>query len=65
LSRGKERSAVDRVVHPLLIEMAKTGAKPVGLRLPRATKYLSRAERGLLSLLEEWDAKVLKPSKAA
>jgi DNA topoisomerase-1 len=41
-------------VHPALIEIAKSGgAWDEGLQLPRATKYLSRAERGLIAFLDE------------
>jgi DNA topoisomerase-1 len=41
-------------VHPRLIELVKEGqaAFRAGLALPRTTKYLSRAERGLLAFLE-------------
>lgn len=44
-------------VHPALLELAKTGGlrgerASALLRLPRATKYLSSAERGLLAFLE-------------
>ena len=42
-------------VHPALIALARAGGlhgQPHGLRLPRATKYLSSVERGLLAFLE-------------
>jgi len=44
-------------VHPALLELARTGGprgqrRSAPLRLPRATKYLSSAERGLLAFLE-------------
>lgn len=44
-------------VHPAvlaLVEMQETWRK--GLRLPRATRWLSRYERGLIDLLEEGPA---------
>ncbi|HVI99772.1 MAG TPA: DNA topoisomerase IB [Sphingomonas sp.] len=42
-------------VHPRLIDLAKNGqaAFREGLRLPRKTKYLSRAERGLIAFLTQ------------
>jgi DNA topoisomerase-1 len=47
-------------VHPSLIELAKSrGAQEAfraDLHLPRATRYLSRAERGLIAFLEGRDA---------
>lgn len=40
-------------VHPALIELARTGERPPQMaRRPRATKWLSRSERGLIALLE-------------
>lgn len=41
-------------VHPALLALVKDGqpAFRAGLRLPRATQYLSRTERGLIALLE-------------
>jgi DNA topoisomerase I len=41
-------------VHPLLISLAKEGGQDAvrAAGMPRATKHLSRAERGLLALLE-------------
>jgi len=52
-------------VHPLLIGLTKDkdaqAAFRDGLQLPRATRYLSRAERGLIALLSEEAA----PAKAA
>jgi DNA topoisomerase-1 len=40
-------------VHPVLVEAARSGGSLAGLRLPRATRYLTRHERGLIALLEE------------
>ncbi|KXU32352.1 MULTISPECIES: DNA topoisomerase IB [Sphingobium] len=42
-------------IHPALIELCRNGqdAWRQGLRLPRATRYLSRYERGLIAFLEE------------
>lgn len=42
-------------IHPALIEVCRTGQDEwrQGLRLPRATRYLSRHERGLIAFLEE------------
>jgi len=50
-------------VHPRLIELVKDGqsAFRAGLTLPRTSKYLSRAERGLLAFLESDSA----PSRQA
>ncbi|MFS0735704.1 DNA topoisomerase IB [Sphingomonas sp. 1P06PA] len=39
-------------VHPALIEIAKSGESMAGLKLPRATRYLQPAERGLVAFLE-------------
>ena len=41
-------------VHPRLIDLAKRGQEAfrATLVLPRTTKYLSRAERGLIAFLE-------------
>ena len=40
-------------VHPALVEAVKEGkGKPLGLSCPRATKYLSAAERGLIDFLK-------------
>ena len=41
-------------VHPRLVDLAKSGqaAFRAGLTLPRTTRYLSRAERGLIAFLE-------------
>lgn len=40
-------------IHPLLVEMAKSGdTSALPARLPRATRWLSRYERGLIDLLE-------------
>jgi DNA topoisomerase I len=61
-------------VHPLLIAMAKGGAKFVAGdldlpalpgRLPRATRYLSPAERGLIALLDDGGASTDENRKAA
>jgi DNA topoisomerase I len=39
-------------VHPALVETVKAAkGKPLGLQCPRATKYLSSAERGLIAFL--------------
>jgi DNA topoisomerase-1 len=39
-------------VHPALVERVKDAkGKPLGLQCPRATKYLSSAERGLIAFL--------------
>ncbi|MDQ8757498.1 DNA topoisomerase IB [Sphingosinicella sp. LHD-64] len=47
-------------VHPALIEVAKmNGKRPHRLPWPRATKYLSAAERGLITFLDK-----TKPTKA-
>ncbi|WP_242129209.1 DNA topoisomerase IB [Sphingobium sp. Sx8-8] len=42
-------------IHPALIEVCRNGQDEwrKGLRLPRATRYLSRYERGLIAFLEE------------
>ncbi len=42
-------------IHPALIDLCKDGqgAWRQGLRLPRRTRYLSRAERGLIAFLEQ------------
>ncbi len=52
-------------VHPRLVELAKNRDAQAkfraGLHLPRATRYLSRAERGLIAFLENEEA----PAKAA
>ncbi|AMK24508.1 MULTISPECIES: DNA topoisomerase IB [unclassified Sphingobium] len=44
-------------IHPALIELCRNGQDEwrEGLRLPRATRYLSRYERGLIALLESLD----------
>jgi DNA topoisomerase-1 len=41
-------------IHPALIELAQSGDKETicAVRLPRATKYLSGAERGLIAFLD-------------
>ncbi len=39
-------------VHPALVDRAKRGEGLGGLRLPRATRYLTSAERGLIAFLE-------------
>lgn len=44
-------------VHPALIEACKSGAGEfVGCRLPRGTRHLSRAERGLIAYLNACDS---------
>src|SRR3546814_12627759 len=42
-------------IHPALIELCRNGQDiwRQGIRLPRATRYLSRYERGLIAFLEE------------
>lgn len=40
-------------VHPALIEAVKAGKKLGGLHCPRATKYLSSGERGLIAFLDK------------
>lgn len=40
-------------VHPALIELAKAGTGLGKVKLPRATRYLQPAERGLIAFLEE------------
>jgi DNA topoisomerase-1 len=51
-------------VHPRLIDLTKAGQKAFreSLKLPRATRYLSRYERGLIELLE---SPLPRASKAA
>lgn len=39
-------------VHPVLVEMARSGERVVG-PLPRRTRWLSRSERGLIALLDK------------
>ena len=53
-------------VHPALVDAVKDGAdNPLGdLQCPRATKYLSGSERGLIEFLESAD-KPARKSKAA
>jgi DNA topoisomerase-1 len=54
-------------VHPLLIELVK-GGDQAALRatpLPRTAQYLSRAERGLIALLEGTTVKERAPKMAA
>ncbi|MEG3176013.1 DNA topoisomerase IB [Sphingomonas sp. RB3P16] len=52
-------------VHPALLALAKDGqaAFRAGLRLPRSTQHLSRAERGLIAYLETGTPTV--PARAA
>ena len=54
-------------VHPSLVELSKDRVTQAEfratLRLPRATRYLSRAERGLIAFLDAGDAAA--PAKAA
>jgi DNA topoisomerase-1 len=54
-------------VHPALIDYVKgEGRKSVdGLQCPRATKYLSSAERGLIDFLESWAETAEAETKAA
>ncbi len=40
-------------VHPALIELAQSSRTLSDVRLPRKSRYLSRAERGLIAFLEE------------
>lgn len=54
-------------VHPALVELGKDKAAQValrgGLRLPRSTRHLTRAERGLIAFLDDLEASV--PARAA
>ncbi|QQV78556.1 DNA topoisomerase IB [Sphingomonas aliaeris] len=52
-------------VHPMLIALVKEGQSEfrMGLKLPRRSQYLSRAERGLIDFLER--AKPVRTAKAA
>lgn len=54
-------------VHPSLIEAVKTNPRnPLGtLQCPRATAYLSSAERGLIAFLESGTVKMEEEQKAA
>jgi DNA topoisomerase-1 len=54
-------------VHPALIEAVKNNPRnPLGgLQCPRATKYLSGAERGLIDFLENGTAEAQAEPKAA
>ncbi|WP_033919694.1 DNA topoisomerase IB [Sphingomonas sp. 37zxx] len=56
-------------VHPALVELAKDKAAQTdmraALRLPRATRYLSRGERGLIAFLAALDQAEPSPAKAA
>lgn len=54
-------------VHPALIEAVKRNPRdPLnGLQCPRATKYLSSAERGLIVFLEQETAAIEEETKAA
>lgn len=53
-------------VHPALIEATKKGSiDPAGLHCPRATKYLSSAERGLIEFLDTIAASPEEETKAA
>lgn len=56
-------------VHPRLVALSKDRAAQAAfreqLRLPRATRYLSRAERGLLAFLEEADGAGQATARAA
>jgi DNA topoisomerase-1 len=52
-------------VHPALIEAARDAGAIGERKLPRASKYLSSAERGLVEFLEALDDKVEAAAKAA
>lgn len=53
-------------VHPALIEAVKADPRgAAGLQCPRATNYLSSAERGLIDFLDNWAAENETKSKAA
>jgi DNA topoisomerase-1 len=52
-------------VHPALIEAARDAGAIGTRKLPRASKYLSSAERGLVEFLEALDDKVEAAAKAA
>lgn len=54
-------------IHPALIEAVKMGKdNPLtGYRCPRATKYLSRAERGLIDFLENEAEAIMAKGEAA
>ncbi|HYD36976.1 MAG TPA: DNA topoisomerase IB [Allosphingosinicella sp.] len=52
-------------VHPALIEAAGDSAAAADCRLPRASKYLSSAERGLIEFLEALDERAGGAAKAA
>lgn len=48
-------------IHPAVFDLAERQAKwREGLKLPRATQWLSREERGLIELLEGCDAKTVR-----
>jgi DNA topoisomerase I len=50
-------------VHPALIDLtAKSAKRPLPSNLPRATRYLSRAERGLIEYLDSLSS---SPAKRA
>lgn len=53
-------------IHPALIELCRNGQDEwrQGLRLPRATRYLSRTERGLIAFLESLDTPSTLPLAA-
>ncbi|HEX7740962.1 MAG TPA: DNA topoisomerase IB, partial [Sphingobium sp.] len=53
-------------IHPALIDLCKSGQDEwrKGLRLPRATRYLTRYERGLIAFLEQRDAGAALPLAA-
>ncbi|MBC7987549.1 MAG: DNA topoisomerase IB [Sphingomonadaceae bacterium] len=54
-------------VHPALLELCKAGARAQfgGLTLPRATKYLSRHERGLIAFLDQLAERAGASARAA
>jgi DNA topoisomerase-1 len=53
-------------VHPALIDLAKSGAHwDPGMKLPLATRYLDRYERGLIAFLDQLDDARADKRKAA
>jgi DNA topoisomerase I len=52
-------------VHPALIEAAGDAGAAADCKLPRATKYMGSAERGLIEFLEALDDKAQAAAKAA
>ena len=49
-------------IHPALLEAAQNGGSESPASLPRATRYLSRGERGLIDFLESLPADRSKPA---